>query len=429
MVNSKVYLGVLTSLLLIQPSFSAMADNSSKIEALSEQLNKVKISGYLNLTAAQAEKKNFSLGGGTVYGDDLSTTTETLGGIQLDFQATEDLKATVLTKFVAEEPRFGGDSFIVDLAYLTYQMFDRTQLKAGILRIPLYKDSDYFDMGFAHLWLRTPSLIYGANTKVQRHTGIEVLHDIDIGDGILQLQGFWGQNEDIEATAGCDCGKTFKIDDIKGLHVNYSLDDHFFKVGYMTRTEPGELEDFLTVTDETLALDNNGNVVVVPPVYKLSNLGYWAGERQSFTSIGYGYDDGEWKVDVEEIFEIHEGPKQDKAKTFISVGRRFDDLTPYVMYTFEETIDNEKRFDGASDYVYPNGATRRNFYNTKSSSAEMFSLGGRYDINYNMALKFQVDKSRAKRTTIDVLRWNGLAPGVTSRTDNVLYSISLQMIF
>ncbi|WP_076419500.1 hypothetical protein [Colwellia sp. UCD-KL20] len=388
---------LIASCLLMQPIFSVSAD--SRIDNLIEALDKVKISGYLNLTAGTAknDKPFFD------YDKKLSTTNETWGGVQIDFNASENLDFTLLTKFFAESRPY-DDSFGVDLAYLTYKLSDQTKVRAGILRVPLYKDSDYKDTGFAQLWLRTPELVY-ANNKVQRHTGIEVLQDFYVGDGTIQVQAFYGQNEDPRAKASVNSNKTFIIDDIMGVHATYTIDEHLFKVGATTRTEPGELEDFIFVNDAGKQ--------------RLHVNGYYAGGRQTFYSLGYGYDDGEWKIDAETIFEITDGSRQDNGKYYGSVGYRFGDLTPYIMYQYRETLDDSKRGQGTDVYEAADGT--KSFFNTqKSIEQSIISLGARYDISSNLAFKAQIDRYDHEYTFVN---------DRVIELDNTLYSVSLQAVF
>jgi len=389
-----------TSLLLMQYAFTASAN--TQIDDLAAALDKVKISGYLNITAGTAEKENSFF---KDYDKKINTTTETWGGVQIDFNASEKLDFTLLTKFFAETRPY-DDSFGVDLAYLTYKLSDQTKLRGGILRVPLYKDSDYKDTGFAHLWLRTPELIY-ANNKVQRHTGIEILHDIYLGDGTVQVQAFYGQNEDPRAKAAANNNKTYTIDDIMGVHATYSIDEHLFKLGATTRTEPGDLSDF-TYTD------SQGNE-------RLEEEGYYAGDRQTFYSLGYGFDDGLWKVDAEAIFEITTGGRQDNGKYYASVGYRFGDITPYVMYQYRETLDDSERGLNVDTYVADdekNTVTRFNLQ--KSFQQSILSIGSRYDISSNLAFKAQVDSYEHTSTGVN---------GNTRDIDNLLYSVSLQAVF
>ncbi len=383
--------------LLVQPIFSVSADN--RIDDVIKSLNKVKISGYLNLTAgvAKNDRPFFS------YNNNLSTTSETWGGVQIDFSASENLYFTLLTKFYAESRTF-DESFGVDLGYLTYKISNQTKIRAGILRVPLYKDSDYKDTGFAQLWLRTPELVY-ANNKVQRHTGIEAFHDFYVGDGTIQVQAFYGQNEDLRAKAQSNNDNSFVIDDLMGLHLTYTIDEQLFKVGVTTRTEPGELEDFL-------AANAAGKT-------KLHPYGYYAGDRQTFYSLGYGYDDGEWRIDAETIFETTDGGRTDNGKYYGSVGYRFGAITPYFMYQYRETLDDDKRGPGKDVYIAADG-TPSYFNIQKSIEQSLVSIGARYDVSSNLALKAQIDQYDHKFVLV-----NGNEP----EADNTLYSISLQAAF
>lgn len=419
--NKHLKYSLIASCLVAQPIFSTYANTDSRIDSLAESIDRVKISGYLNITAGKAKKPQQISNDTGNYGD-FSITNETWGGFQIDFNATEKLDFTLLTKYFAKSRTY-DDTFGVDLAYLTYNLTDQTKIRAGILRVPLYKDSDYKDTGIALLWLRAPELVY-TNSKVQRHTGLEILHDFYLGDGTLQVQAFYGQNEDPRARAkskeltGQD--KTFVIDDLMGIHATYSIDEHLFKIGSTTRTEPGELEDFLGVRIK------NGEVLTNADGDEIPNLhayGYWAGKRQTFHSLGYGYDDGQWKVDIETIFEITTDGRVDNGKYYASLGYRFDAITPYLMYQYRETLDDSKRGVGKNVYVheYGNDAVREQvMFNSKSFEETMLSLGARYDISSSLALKVQADYYTFEQVKIN---------GQVVERDNSLYSISLQTAF
>lgn len=395
---------LLASCLLVQPIFSATADTdidriNSRIDSLSETLNKVRISGYLNLTAGQAaENKPFF-----VYSDELSFVKETWGGVQIDFNASDSLDFTLLTKFYTEDRPY-DEKFGVDLAYFTYKITDETKFRGGILRVPLYKDSDYKDTGFALLWLRTPELVY-ANNKVQRHTGVEILQDFYLGDGTLQFQLFYGQNEDPRASASSTNNISLTINDITGLHATYTIDEHLLKIGATTRTEPGDLEDFL--------YQNTGDET------KLHQNGYYAGDRQTFYSFGYGFDDGDWKLDAEAIFEITDGGREDNGKYYGSLGYRIGSTTPYVMYQYRHTLDDDKRGKDVDVYTADDG-TITTFNTTKSVEQSIISLGARYDISSNLAFKAQIDAYEHTFTGVN---------SNVSEKDNSLYSLSLQAVF
>ncbi|MBU2924831.1 porin [Colwellia sp. 1_MG-2023] len=400
--NRKLKYTLIASCLLVQPTFTAYANKDSRIDNIIEKLDKVKISGYLNLTAGKAKKSIYFASNTDGY-EDFSVTAETWGGVQIDFKATEKLDFTLLTKFYAESRDY-DEAFGVDLAYLTYQLTDQTKIRAGILRVPLYKDSDYKDTGFAQLWLRAPELVY-ANNKVQRYTGLEILQDFYVGDGTIQVQAFYGQNEDLRAKAASNSNKNFIIDDLMGIHATYSINEHLYKMGVTTRTEPGDLEDFLSIK-------TNGKPT-------LHAYGYQAGYRQTFYSLGYGYDDGEWKVDIETIFETATGGKSDNGKYYASVGYRFDAITPYVMYQYRETLDDSKRFKGANVYVHTDG-TEQSFFNAKTAEQSIISVGARYDISSNLAIKVQAERYDVENYTIYEK---------IQKNDNTLYSVSLQAVF
>lgn len=403
---------------LLAPLTSTVNAADSRINKLAKQLDKFKVSGYINLTATQTEDEGVIFDSGA---DSIDTASETYGGVQFDFKATDKLSATVLTRFFAKSRQY-DDRFGVDLAYMTYKLSGQTKLRGGILRVPLYKDSDYIDVRASLLWLRAPELSY-SNDKVQRHTGVDVIHDIYLGDGTLQLQAFYGQNEDPYAKNGCECDTTFVIDDLMGLHATYTIDDHLYKLGVTTRTQPGSTEDFLYTDTSIKIVDHkDGTQTVSENVrYKLSAEGFLAGKRQTFYTAGYGYDDGQWKVDAEVLIQAQEAGTPDSGKFFTSVGYRFGALTPYITAQTSDSIDNNKRYLNAphNTYVFPDD-TKKSFYGTKEIKRRIYSIGARYDISPNLTLKAQIDKADDERL---------LVKGQIREKSNTLYSIGLQASF
>ncbi|BFM10298.1 hypothetical protein R50072_04510 [Simiduia litorea] len=90
------------------------------------------------------------------YDEDWSFTPESLIGIQANANLAQGLTAT------AQLVGRGADDYNARLewAYLSYDINDNWTFQAGKKRLPLFYYSDFYDVGYAYVWMRPPADTY-----------------------------------------------------------------------------------------------------------------------------------------------------------------------------------------------------------------------------------------------------------------------------
>ena len=81
-------------------------------------------------------------------------------------------------------------------AYLSYRLNDTWTLQAGKKRLPLYYYSDFFDVGFAYLWLRPPADNY--TWQIFNYTGVNAQFNYQLGDWAMSGNIYTGREDDGE---------------------------------------------------------------------------------------------------------------------------------------------------------------------------------------------------------------------------------------
>lgn len=96
---------------------------------------------------------------GATYDDNFSLQPESIIGLQLDVDLTNDVKFT--TQMLAR----GGNDFdiILEWAYLTYHFTPNFSGQIGRMRTPFFSYSNALDVGLSYPWIRPPMDVYWPN--------------------------------------------------------------------------------------------------------------------------------------------------------------------------------------------------------------------------------------------------------------------------
>ena len=276
----------------------------------------------------------------SAYTEDLSFSPESLIGLQVSGDLGEGLSVT--GQLVAR----GVNDFEANFewAYISYDINDNWTIQAGKKRLPLFYYSDFFDVGYAYVWMRAPADNY--TWQVFNYEGVNLLYSGSIGD--------WGVSANIY---------TGKEDDDD----NKLLSDFFFQ-------EPTR-EIWEDMLGGVLLLNRDWLELRVTHM-QYTNKRFRAGEPVLWD--GKDSRDGKFyglaaNLDFGDFFVLSELNRLDldgNLDTYmISAGYRFDSITPYVMFS-----DFEQEGEGDTEQ-----------HNT-------FAVGVRWDFHPSAAFKVQYDR-------------------------------------
>lgn len=279
-----------------------------------------------------------------VYEEDWSFKPESRMGLQVSADLLEGLSVT--GQLVAR----GADDFDAkfEWAYLSYRLNDTWTIQAGKKRLPLYYYSDFFDVGYAYLWLRPPADNY--TWQIFNYDGVNALFNYQLGNWDLSGNIYYGREDDSRNKLlsdyffGVQTREIWK--DITGLVLNFNRDWLDIRLTYMTYVN----ERFFT---------ENG----------VSTPASWGSRRGHF----YG---SSFNIDYNNLILLTELNRLDlDGENFdtymISAGYRLNNITPYISYA---------DFDSEGEK-----------HNTTS-------LGLRYDFHNSAAFKLQFDRVKDKGT-------------------------------
>ncbi|GEM_PF-788163 len=344
----------------------------------------------------------------SAYTADPSFQPESNFALQASASLTDSISA------VAQVLALGANDFQPKFqwAYLKFQFNNIWALKVGRVNVPLYKFSDFLYLGQAYPWVTPPQSVY-VTSPFTNADGLTLSADMPIGNWDFYSQFHYAttsvtpvtNNPNGQATAQFKNALLFSED---ATYKNW-LSLHATVVG-------GKLTAQLNC-DGSIA--GNGNRAVTafqscPVNYVLDSLGTLAAsdpvgyssalknakpsnDLAVFWSLGSEIDRGQWTLIAEYIgFQAHDSFVGDYENGYITVGRHFGKLMPLLTYGHYNSWFHDKATSSL-----PAGAVDSNIGLTfqeefaligQSTSERVkdnfYSLGLRYDLKTNVALKF-----------------------------------------
>ena len=218
--------------------------------------------------------------------------------------------------------------------------------------MPLYDYSDFFDVGYAYLWMRPPADNY--TWQIFNYTGVNVMFNYFVGDWDISGNIYTGREDDTENKLLSEFFGSVPVreiwKDIVGGVLNLNRDWLDIRLTYMTYIN----ERFETIDG-----------VVTPRDWPRDSGNFT--RRGKFAGISINMDFGDWLF-LSELNRLDlDGGKFDTY--MVSAGYRINQFTPYISYADFDS-ENEK-------------------HNTTS-------LGLRWDFHSNAAFKFQYDDVKDK---------------------------------
>ncbi|OFE11106.1 hypothetical protein PHACT_14715 [Pseudohongiella acticola] len=338
----------------------------------------VNINGFASIKAGATTGSNDSLYG---YDDSFDMKNESLFAIQVQSDLGDDLSVT------GQLLGRGVDDFDVDFewAFLTYDFDDQTSISAGRLRTPFFQYSDFLDVGYAYDWMRPPQSVYGLG--FENIEGLTLYRTGQIGGFESSLQFVFGNYDSEIQFSGTEIDA--KIDSITGASWTLSQGSLSGRVAYLVgettfQTDPVELAPGFSFGNLFAALNQAGLSGLV------SGLDIQE-EDSSFLGFGLTYDSANWII-VSEFtrVEVENSFVAEQDSYYLSVGRRFGSLTPYLSY---EKDDNEAQTDIYAGFqtVLPAQVfvPVKALVDSQKSETETWNAGFRYDFHPSAAFKAQ----------------------------------------
>ncbi|MEW5681060.1 MAG: porin [Pseudomonadota bacterium] len=331
------------------------------------------INGFASIKAGMTLDSDSTLYG---YTDELDFKNESLFAVQVMSDLGEKLSVT------AQLMGRGREDFNAEFewAFLSYQLTDNMQINAGRLRTPFYKYSDFKDVGYAYDWSRVPEAVY--NLDFDNIEGVSLYRTATLGSFDSTLQLIAGSFDGDAVVTGLTVQA--KIDQILGATWELSRDGISARLAYLTG-------------DTSLS---NPDIDALTGILTASGLGAVARaidvneESSTFLGLALTLDKNDW-VAVAEITrtEVDDSLIAEQNGYYVSVGHRFDSLTPYISY---EKRDNDAKRDIIA--LLPQGVPAQLALGVTQAverfevKRDAWNLGLRYDFHPSAAFKAQLTR-------------------------------------
>jgi hypothetical protein len=314
---------------------------------------------------------------------------DTKAGVQLDWSASDNLS---LTGQVISKLRYDRTwTPQVALAFVKFKVANDLDVRAGRLRPPVYMLSDYLDVNYANTWVRPPVEFYAA-APVDHMEGVDVLWRPSTGDLTWLVQPYIGTSR-LDAPDGAE----FELDKLMGLNVSTTLGDLTLRAGYLSSD--------MTIHSDGLkgainALRDPAGLCGIDPIACRQGDSLEPDAKSAtFASLGASWDNSQYFVSGEWGKRSIEAFLSDTTAWYVTGGTRIGKWTPYATYASSNN-DSPKDFSGSNSEVMippgiPAGAVINGIATALLQSNGMdqqtLSLGVRYDLTRNVALKTQWD--------------------------------------
>jgi hypothetical protein len=300
----------------------------------------------------------------SAYNENLSFKPESLFGLQVSADLGDDLSVT------AQIVSRGADNYStqIEWAYISYQLNDSWTLQAGKKRLPLFYYSDFYDVGYAYVWMRPPADSY--TWQIFNYNGVNALYTGYVGDWTVTGNIYAGR-EDSENNRLLSqfffLEPTTEIwKDILGGVVNFSNDWLEIRLTHMQYTNERYRSGVQVTWDGSPERDGK------------------------FYGLSVNADFGDWFV-LTELNRLSLGGDLDTA--MVSLGYRMDTVTPFIGYSeFTEDADDGENhntlFFGARWDFHPSAAFKVQYDKVEDNSFDLAVAGDSEAITLGIDIVF-----------------------------------------
>ena len=300
----------------------------------------------------------------------------------------------------------------IEWAFLKAQVTPELSVRAGRIGSPMFAVSDFRNIGYSNLWLRTPQDVYG-QIGFSHFDGADAIYQASVGSTTLTGQVFYG---DTNAT---NDGTPVHVRNQIGLNLTAEFDG-----GITLRV--GRVQGKLSL--DSSALDGLVTILKSVPVAGFSEAGNQFSVHDkdaSFTGVGIAFDHGNWVGGVEYTKRKTSSYVSSTTGWAATGGYRVGKFTPYVVVS-QIKVDSTN-VDTAPLAAVPSLAAAVDSTLAGQNVAQKTdSLGVRWDVYKNIDIKAQYDRIKVGDGAKGF--FNDAKPGFGGTTVSV-YSVALDFVF
>ena len=383
----------------------------------------LKLRGFGTLSAVASDERQADFAAtvlqpnGAGFTRPWSVTPDTRLGGQLDAIFNDRFSAVL--QVVAQHHHDNSFTPAIEWANFKFQATEALSLRAGRIAAPTFLISETRLVGYSQPWIRPPVEVYGV-LPTTSNDGVDATYRHRVGSAINTVQAFYGTTTAKFATGTASARPAWGVND------TVQLGDLTLRAGYSANEIDMDFPSINALRSGLAAF-----TAVPGPVGAQANAllqRYPVRDvRIGLLALGASYDPGQWFV-LGEFVQFDGGSiLSDSRSWYVSGGWRFGSVTPYATYA-------RTRADIPSEPGLPlpaaaplnaglNGALNSSF----SGSQATLTLGVRWDLRENMALKAQYDRIDLGANSAG--RLVNVQPGFARGSTVNLFSVALDFVF
>ncbi len=366
---------------------------------------------------------------------DGSIHADSILGLQLSSRFAEDWRAT--TQFVYRDRPEQGLEEATELAFIGYRPAGNLDLRAGRMAVGMFQLSDYRRVDYVNLWVRPPTEVY-AWILPSYIDGADAAYSFAHGDYFWRLKVQYGDTKPVlESPSGEQQFDTEFNDFLVGT-LTLDFGNWRTRLSYSQSKTAASVPGFVAGLDYLAATDLGA---VGQEAAELgARLRSASGKQVRYTQASASYDNGDLIVDTEIARLSTSGALVPTGIAgYISVGHRFDSLTPYMVYSRFDSDQHTYRSSANWFAVppVPAGPTSIPAFVFREAALgslngvmiEQYthSLGVRWDVAPKIALKAQWDRSYVEAEKFAI--WAHRDGRASSDAKVDIFSAALNFIF
>ncbi len=362
--------------------------------------------------------------------------TDSLMGAQANVFVNQKVKAHM--QFLLRDSEDHDLDDLLHYAYISFQPFHNLSFRVGRNPLDIFLLSDYRNVGFAYIWARPVTGMY-STLFADFYEGAQLMYSRYLSAGRLSLAAYAG-TLDVKVPLAELGVMDFSYEPLVGVNVAYEQGPFKFIAGY----QRGKIEDLGSHVAQFTPVFSQIPKEILPQApyaawYMDLNDSYC-----DYISLGVSYDDNPWIIQSElSQYRFEKALNLTYNSAYLSVGYRWKEFIPFISYSkFYNSIgfvvftpDMEKIFSLPMEQLQvfeALGALNRDV----DAHQDTLSLGIRWDIGNNYALKFQWDHNwicRANTNGVEQsqsILWE-TDPGVSIGSDQEVnvFSVSFDFFF
>ncbi|MDP1896267.1 MAG: hypothetical protein Q8K43_00115 [Sulfurimicrobium sp.] len=358
------------------------------------------LKGFGTLGIARSDNNTVRFVRDLSYPDGLSRNwsgkLDSLVGLQANIQLSEQTEGVMQ---VVSRYRYDGTyTPEVTWAFLRHDVSPDFSLRAGRLGTEFYMRADSRLVGYANLTVRPPPDYYGA-LVFSYVDGLDISATTPMTGGLLRGKFYAGASPEKTpfVTQPWDLAGSL----IVGGHVDYLYGPWQVRVGHTQI----HFENETPMNALVESMGGPANFLTFVPELSV------AGKSSRFDSLGVLYDEGPIQLQLMLSQTRHESTQYENSKAGYAIaGYRLGHVTPYLGYS---RVKSSAKLLTSPPPAFLASLTSNLMSQTHSDQHTLF-LGGRWDLQHNLALKGQVDWIRGTPNSLFPFRgddtpaaWNG----------------------